>query len=65
MTKVGFHQVYTHSVDHSTKSDIARDLNGMDPVKSFLEPIQKSLDQCKNAKAVARWVGLSHRRVRN
>lgn len=34
--------------------DIARDLNGMDPGKSFLEPIQKSLDQCKNAKAVAR-----------
>lgn len=34
--------------------DIPRDLNGMDPGKSFLEPIQKSLDQCKNAKAVAR-----------
>ncbi|KAH9176859.1 dynein associated protein-domain-containing protein [Lactarius sanguifluus] len=34
--------------------DITRDLNGMDPGKSFLEPIQKSLDQCKNAKAVAR-----------
>jgi dynactin 1 len=34
--------------------DIPRDLNGMDPRKSFLEPIQKSLDQCKNAKAVAR-----------
>ncbi|KAH9043663.1 dynein associated protein-domain-containing protein [Lactarius pseudohatsudake] len=34
--------------------DITRDLNGMDPRKSFLEPIQKSLDQCKNAKAVAR-----------
>ncbi|KAN0135638.1 Dynein associated domain containing protein [Lactarius tabidus] len=34
--------------------DIPRDLNGMDPEKSFLEPIQKSLDQCKNAKAVAR-----------
>ncbi|KAI9445370.1 dynein associated protein-domain-containing protein [Lactarius indigo] len=34
--------------------DITRELNGMDPGKSFLEPIQKSLDQCKNAKAVAR-----------
>ena len=56
--------MYSYFVDHSTKSDIARDLNGMDPGKSFLEPIQKSLDQCKNAKAVARWAGLTHRRVR-
>jgi dynactin 1 len=34
--------------------DVARDLDGMEPEKSFLEPIQKSLDQCKNAKIVAR-----------
>ncbi|KAH9996492.1 dynein associated protein-domain-containing protein [Russula vinacea] len=34
--------------------DVACDLDGMEPEKSFLEPIQKSLDQCKNAKIVAR-----------
>ncbi|KAI0307655.1 dynein associated protein-domain-containing protein [Multifurca ochricompacta] len=34
--------------------DVAQDLTGMDPEKNFLEPIQKSLDQCKNAKVVAR-----------
>ena len=33
----------------------------MEPETSFLEPIQKSLDQCKNAKTVARWVRLRHR----
>ncbi len=27
----------------------------MEPEKSFLEPIQRSLDQCRNAKVVARW----------
>ena len=64
MTKVGFCQVYSPSADNTTNSDIAQDLNGMDPEKSFLEPIQKSLDQCKNAKAVARWVSSSHRIVR-
>ena len=52
----GFSPVYTHFVDHATNSDIVRDLNGMDPGRSFLEPIQKSLDQCKSAKAVARWI---------
>jgi hypothetical protein len=34
----------------------------MEPEKSFLEPIQKSLDQCKNAKNVARWARLHHQR---
>lgn len=64
MTKVGLRRAYTYPDDHTINSDIPRDLNGMDPGKSFLEPIQKSLDQCKNAKAVARWVGLSYRGVR-
>ena len=64
MTKVGFPRAYTYSVKHTINLDIPRDLNGMDPGKSFLEPIQKSLDQCKNAKAVARWVSLSYREVR-
>ncbi|KAI9513092.1 dynein associated protein-domain-containing protein [Russula earlei] len=34
--------------------DVVCDLDGVDPERSFLEPIQKSLDQCKNAKVVAR-----------
>ncbi|KAI0005552.1 dynein associated protein-domain-containing protein [Russula compacta] len=34
--------------------DVICDVDGMEPEKSFLEPIQKSLDQCKNAKVVAR-----------
>lgn len=34
--------------------DVVHDLDGMEPETSFLEPIQKSLDQCKNARIVAR-----------
>ncbi|KAH9982314.1 dynein associated protein-domain-containing protein [Lactifluus volemus] len=34
--------------------DVTHDLGGSDPEKSFLEPIQKSLDQCKSAKVAAR-----------
>jgi dynactin 1 len=48
--------------DSTAILDVARDLDGMEPEKSFLEPIQKSLDQCKNAKSVARWGRLHHRR---
>jgi dynactin 1 len=48
--------------DSTAMLDVARDLDGMVPEKSFLEPIQKSLDQCKNAKSVARWARLYHRR---
>jgi hypothetical protein len=35
--------------------DVIHELDGMEPEKSFLEPIQRSLDQCRNAKVVARW----------
>ncbi|KAI0305043.1 dynein associated protein-domain-containing protein [Russula brevipes] len=34
--------------------DVVHDLDGLEPEKCFLEPIQKSLDQCRNAKVVAR-----------
>jgi hypothetical protein len=43
--------------------DIACDLGDTDPEKSFLEPIQKSLDQCKSAKVAARHVSSLHRKI--
>jgi dynactin 1 len=51
----GSSQAYTYLVDYTAILDVAHDLDGMGPETSFLEPIQKSLDQCKNAKIVARW----------
>ena len=45
---------YSCLADYIVMLDVACDLDGMEPEKSFLEPIQKSLDQCKNAKIVAR-----------
>jgi len=36
--------------------DVVHELDGLEPEKSFLEPIQKSLDQCRSAKVVARLV---------
>ena len=50
-----FFQTYSCFVDWIAILDVAQDLDGMEPETSFLEPIQKSLDQCKNAKIVARW----------
>jgi hypothetical protein len=43
--------------------DVTHDLGGSDPEKSFLEPIQKSLDQCKSAKVAARHVSPPRRKV--
>lgn len=49
--------------DHMMILDVVHDLSGTDPEKDFLQPIQKSLDQCKNAKVAARHVGPPHLNV--
>jgi hypothetical protein len=49
--------------DHMMMLDVTHDLGGTDPEKSFLEPIQKSLDQCKSAKVAARYVSPPRRKV--
>jgi dynactin 1 len=51
-----FSQIYSCLVDYIAMLDVTHDLDGMEPETSFLVPIQKSLDQCKTAKIVARWV---------
>ncbi len=58
----GSSQAYSYLVGYTAILDVAHDPDGMGPETSFLEPIQKSLDQCKNAKIVARWVCLRDRR---
>jgi hypothetical protein len=63
MTKVSLFQGDRYPADHTMILDVARDLGGTDPEKSFLEPIQKSLDQCKSAKVAARHVSLPLRKV--
>ncbi|KAI0271447.1 dynein associated protein-domain-containing protein [Gloeopeniophorella convolvens] len=43
------------------QADLARDLGSLNPEESFLEPIQKSLNQCKNAKAFSKQVFSAYR----
>ncbi len=57
-----FPHAYSFLVDHTAILDVIHDLDGMEAETSFLVPIQKSLDQCKNAKIVARWARLRHRK---
>jgi hypothetical protein len=58
-----FSQTCSCLIDYIAVLDVVYDLDDMEPETSFLEPIQKSLDQCKNAKIVARYVRLCVRSV--
>lgn len=44
----------SYLANHKTIPDVVHELDGMEPESSFLEPIQRSLDQCRNAKVVAK-----------
>jgi dynactin 1 len=49
-----FFQLVASPANHKALLDVIHELDGLEPEKSFLEPIQKSLDQCRSAKVVAR-----------